>query len=219
MTAYEGGRGLSRRNRRVHRLGQRGVLNRRALGHLLVVVVTCGVVAGGLVASAPVSFAVGSTIQVDRLDDTAAGSACTAALNDCSLRGAVLFANAHPGTTTVAGTTISIPAGTYQLTIPGSSGGETNGLCGNPNVGDLEVAGNNTIISGAGAASTIIQQTTSDRVICANPNVVDDFVFHLSGVTVTGGRETSGVGGAGYVGGAYHNDTYFSDCKFSNNQI
>ena len=193
-------------------------MNRRGLRRLRVVAVTCVVAAGGVVTSAQPAAAVGPTIVVDRTDDTAAASACTAAADDCSLRGASLFANANPGTKSVPGTTISIPAGTYQLTIAGSPG-ETDGLCGDPNVGDLDFSGNHTIVMGAGAASTIIQQTTSDRVICANPDVVDDFVFHLSGVHVTGGRETTGVGGAGYVGGSFESVTSFSDCIFSNNQI
>jgi len=88
------------------------------------------------------------TITVDRLDDTAAAAACTAAGNDCSLRGAVIFANANPGTT------INVPAGTYQLTIDGNS---ELGNCGNAAIGDLDIAGNNTSIVGAGAATTVIQ--------------------------------------------------------------
>ena len=55
-------------------------------------------------------------IDVDRTDDAAVASACTAAPNDCSLRGAVAFANLIPGTT------INVPAGTYQLNIPGGAG-------------------------------------------------------------------------------------------------
>ncbi len=194
-------------------------MNHQVVRHFVVAAVTCLAVAGGVIGTAQPALAAGPTITVDRTDDTAAASACTAAANDCSLRGAVAFANANPGTKAVAGTTISIPAGTYQLTIAGSTGGETNGLCGNPNVGDLDISGNHTIIVGAGAATTIIQQTTSDRVICANPNVVDDFAFHVSGVHITGGRETTNVGGAGYVGGSFHSVTSFSDCIFSNNQM
>src|ERR1700694_5849824 len=57
------------------------------------------------------------SITVDRTDDTAAlaASLCTPAPNDCSLRGAIILANSIPGTT------IILPAGTYQLTIDGSS--------------------------------------------------------------------------------------------------
>src|ERR1043166_1420799 len=90
------------------------------------------------------------SITVDRTDDTAAASACTAAANDCSLRGAVSFATANPGTT------INVPAGTYSLSIPG---GATEGFNGDDSIGDLDVTGNNTAIIGAGAPTTIIQQT------------------------------------------------------------
>ena len=51
------------------------------------------------------------TINVDRTDDAAGASACTAAANDCSLRGAIAFANLSPGTT------INVPAGTYRLRV------------------------------------------------------------------------------------------------------
>src|SRR5678816_4325453 len=75
-----------------------------------------------------------ATINVDRTDDTAAASACTAAANDCSLRGAVAFANVNPGTT------INVPAGTYQLNIPG---GAPEGFTGNNSIGDIDIRGNN----------------------------------------------------------------------------
>ena len=52
-----------------------------------------------------------ATIDVDRFDDTAAASACTAAPGDCSLRGAMAFADANPATT------VNVPAGTYPLTV------------------------------------------------------------------------------------------------------
>src|SRR5262249_61897624 len=68
------------------------------------------------------------SITVDRTDDTAAASACTAAANDCSLRGAVSFANSNPGTT------IIVPAGTYQLTISGTG----EGFSGNNAIGDID---------------------------------------------------------------------------------
>lgn len=43
--------------------------------------------------------------------------ACTAAANDCSLRGAISHANANPGTDF----TIQVPAGTYFLGASGFS--------------------------------------------------------------------------------------------------
>jgi hypothetical protein len=132
-------------------------------------------------AAQPVNFPLPFVaIDVDRTDDTAAASACTAAANDCSLRGAVAFANVNPGTT------INVPAGTYQLNIAGIG----EGFTGNNSIGDVDIRGNNTIIAGAGAATTIIQQTTAnDRVLEVNPDLLANFNFSISDVTVTGGKE------------------------------
>src|SRR4051812_12349684 len=56
-----------------------------------------------------------TTLDVDRADDTASATACTVAPNDCSLRGAVIAANADLGATPV---TINLqPATTYNLTL------------------------------------------------------------------------------------------------------
>ena len=150
-----------------------------------------------------------ATIIVDRTDDAVAASACTAAANDCSLRGAVSFANLNPGTT------ISIPAGTYQLNIPG---GVTEGFSGNNSIGDLDVTANNTIITGAGAATTIIQQTApNDRVLEVNPNLLANFNFSISDVTITGGKETTAVGGGGIISGSINNTVSVTNCVFSGN--
>src|ERR1051325_5899701 len=150
-----------------------------------------------------------ATITVDRTDDAVAASACTAAANDCSLRGAVSFANLNPGTT------ISIPAGTYQLNIPG---GVTEGFSGNNSIGDLDVTANNTIITGAGAATTIIQQTApNDRVLEVNPNLLANFNFSISDVTITGGKETTAVGGRGLISGSIGNTMSVTNCVISGN--
>jgi hypothetical protein len=150
-----------------------------------------------------------ATITVDRTDDVAAASACTAAANDCSLRGAVAFANLNPGTT------ISVPAGTYQLNIPG---GATEGFSGNNSIGDLDVTANNTIITGAGAATTIIQQTApNDRVLEVNPNLLANFNFSISDVSITGGKETTAVGGGGIISGSIDNTVSVTNCVISGN--
>jgi len=134
-----------------------------------------------------------ASITVDRTDDVAAASACTAAANDCSLRGAVTFANSN------VGTTIVVPAGTYQLAI---AGGAPEGFSGNNAIGDLDIRGNNTTISGAGAATTIIQQTQpNDRVIEVNPFLDANFTTSISDVTISGGHETTGIGGGGIISG------------------
>ena len=150
-----------------------------------------------------------ASITVDRTDDTAAASACTAAINDCSLRGAVAFANANPGTTIV------VPAGTYQLNIAGGLG---EGFSGNNSIGDLDVLGNNTIITGAGSATTIIQQTQpNDRVLEVNPFLDANFNFSISDVTITGGKETTAVGGGGIIGGSIGNTMSVANCVISGN--
>ena len=150
-----------------------------------------------------------ATISVDRTDDAAAASACTAAANDCSLRGAVAFANLNPGTT------ISVPAGTYQLNI---AGGLPEGFSGNNSIGDLDVRGNNTTITGAGAATTIIQQTQpNDRVLEINPDLLANFNFAISGVTISGGKETTAVGGGGIVAGAIDNTVSVTNCIITGN--
>ncbi len=129
---------------------------------------------------------------------------------DCSLREAVVAANAAPGST------INVPANTYQLTINGNA---EAGFCQSPGTGDLDISGNNTTITGAGAATTIIQQTqTTDRVICVDQALAGNFTFNMSGVTITGGRETFAVGGGGMVSGAANDNTTVTNCVFSNNQ-
>ena len=149
-----------------------------------------------------------AAITVDRTDDAAAASACTAAANDCSLRGAVAFANTNPGTT------INVPAGTYQLNIAGTG----EGFSGNNSIGDLDIRGNNTIIAGAGAATTIIQQTTAnDRVIEVNPDLLANFNFTISDVTITGGKETTAVGGGGLITGSIGNNVTVTNCVITGN--
>jgi hypothetical protein len=187
-----------------------------ASSRLALLAVAAAVMIGLVFTAGPVqsAYAAGS-LTVDRTDDpavTASGvgaAACTAAANDCSLRGATLYANANPGTT------INVPAGTYPLTIDGTL---ENGLCYDERIGDLDIAGNNTIITGAGAAVTIIQQTRpNDRVICVDQNLVGNFNFSISGVTITGGRDTFGICGGGMVSGYPGDVTNVTNVIFSNN--
>ena len=148
------------------------------------------------------------SITVDRTDDVFSASACTAAANDCSLRGAVAFANLNPATT------INVPAGTYLLTINGSS----EGFNGDDSIGDLDITMTNTAIVGAGAATTIIRQTQpNDRVIEVNPFLDAAFVTSISGVTVTGGKETTAACGGGIVAGSIDNALTVTNSVISGN--
>ncbi len=149
------------------------------------------------------------TITVDRTDDNPSAFSCSAAANDCSLRGALEFANVNPGTT------VNVPSGTYQLTI---AGGALEGFNGDNTIGDLDVKASNTSISGAGAATTIIQQTQpNDRVIEVNPFLDANFNFTISGVTITGGSETTAVGGGGLISGSIDNTMTVTNCIISGN--
>ncbi len=157
---------------------------------------------------------VATAITVDTTTDNAALSACTGAAGDCSLRGAVAFSSIAANQPT----TINIPAGTYVLSIDGTA---ENGLCGNNSIGDLDIAGNGTSLVGAGAATTIIQQSTAnDRVICLDPTVAGGLSYSISGVTIAGGREfdNQSVGGGGLTGGAQNDNLTLTNVVLANNQ-
>src|SRR6185503_840334 len=102
----------------------------------------------------------------------------------------------------------------YQLNISGAG----EGFTGNNAIGDLDIRADNTIIAGAGAATTIIQQTTAnDRVIEVNPDLFAGFDFAISGVTVSGGKETTAVGGGGIISGSINNTLSVTNCIISGN--
>ncbi len=165
------------------------------------------------------SSAGAASFTVSRTDDPVPG-AC--AVGDCSLREAVNAANAAPGST------ITVPAGTYTLTIPGGDDAATN-----PNIGDLDMLAAMTI-NGAGVGSTFVQSGatpfsgihrifdnhSTNAVVISNmtirngyvdPTVDSSFagcvrntgVLTLSSVNVTGCLTRVGAGGVG----SFHNLT------------
>ncbi len=111
--------------------------------------------------------------------------------NDCSLREAVQAANTDTAVDKCkAGAgwdTISLPAGTYLLTLAGASE-DANAS------GDLDIITQSVTIRGAGAATTIIDGNDTDRVL----DVLDEGMLLLTDVTVTNGNttgKTSSYGG------------------------
>src|SRR5215213_834956 len=168
-----------------------------------------------------------TTITVDRTDDpSGAGlttaSACTAAGSDCSLRGAIQFANLPANNNT----TISLPANTYILSINGTGAGGCDGNT----VGDL--GANQTMsIVGAGAATTIIRQTGTgpandgDRVMCMNEPFTLSLIYNFSGFTMVGGRDGTAagtgtaLGGGGIIGGEKGNVLTMTNVVLANNQV
>jgi trimeric autotransporter adhesin len=138
------------------------------------------------------AHAAGAITVTTTVDEYGAGAAC-------ALREAVRTANdgANFGGCALSGTppfTINLPAGTYQLTIAGANNDDNA-------TGDLDFLVSGTALVGAGAASTIIQQTTADRVIDFNPTVASNFSGSLSNLRITGGNVGGTFGGGGIIYG------------------
>ena len=114
----------------------------------------------------------------DEVDANPGDGTCATVGSVCTLRAAIQEAN------TLAGAdTINIPAGTYLLSIAGTSEDASA-------AGDLDITGNVTII-GAGAASTIIDAGAIDRVF----HITGVFAVNISGVTIS--NALSGANGGG----------------------
>ncbi|MCL4262812.1 MAG: CSLREA domain-containing protein [Anaerolineae bacterium] len=123
-------------------------------------------------------FTVNST--ADATDAVPGDGVCETAPGNgiCTLRAAVRESNALAGADEII-----LPGGTYLLTIPGAN--ENNAA-----TGDLDIAGLLTI-SGAGAATTIIDANGLDRVL----DIQFQGSLSLHGVTVRGGFVNGGSGG------------------------
>ena len=130
-----------------------------------------------------------ATFSVTKTADTNDG-ACNA---DCSLREAIVAANAAAGADS-----ITLPAGTYTLTIANTGGTNEDASA----QGDLDVNDALTI-TGAGAATTIVQAGTTnsngiDKVFAFNPICSTAVSSSMSGVTVRFGRNTQPNGGGDF---------------------
>ena len=125
------------------------------------------------------TFTVNST--VDAQDVNPGDGVCADSAAACTLRAAVMEANALGGADTIV-----VPAGTYLLNIPGAN----EDLCA---TGDLDVTGNVTI-TGAGAATTIVDGNDLDRVldVFTGPVVI-------TGLTLRNGQITGVNGEAGVL--------------------
>lgn len=131
------------------------------------------------VAATPASAA---TYSVDLWNDDPSKDGCLLFVPaDCSLRGAVLKANANPGTDTIQlGRNVE-----YILTIVGSSENAAQ-------TGDLDLT-EDVYVVGRGAGISTVWQMATDRVFEVHPGVVAFFQL----LTVRGGNETYGGGGGG----------------------
>ncbi len=122
-----------------------------------------------------------ASFTVTKTADTNDG-ACN---GDCSLREAITAANASAGADT-----ITLPAGTYQLTLANGGGANEDSNA----TGDLDINDSLTI-NGAGSGFTIIQAGTNtsngiDKVIAANPTCASGVSVTITGVTIQYGRNT-----------------------------
>jgi CSLREA domain-containing protein len=120
-----------------------------------------------------------TTFNVTKTADTNDG-ACNA---DCSLREAIVAANANAGPDDVA-----VPAGSYVLSIAGTN--ENAGA-----TGDLDVSGD-LALTGAGAGSTTIVGNGADRVL----DVLSGASATVSDVTITNGGAVELGGGVRNAG-------------------
>ncbi len=145
---------------------------------------SCALVLAGAIIVAEARPAAALPFTVTQFDDPAPDGICDA---DCPLRDAILASNASVGADT-----ITVPAGTYTLSRPGSDDIAA--------FGDLDITGQVTI-TGAGAGSTTIDGngvTTNDRVFDIRPG--GDAT--ISGLKITGGQHPAEDGGGIKVGAA-----------------
>jgi hypothetical protein len=145
------------------------------------------------VAEPLITIEVAATYTVDRTDDNAGATACTAAANDCSLRGAVIKSNGNAGADTIllaAGTT-------YTLTL-GPFDDEFNFLGDQETTGDLDIF-DSTSITGGNRDTTIINMGTlvpasgginKDRVLEVNDFLRAQHAYNvtLSNLTIQNGN-------------------------------
>lgn len=133
----------------------------------------------------PVRAAPGAVLEitVDTTVDDYNLNACSASPNDCSLRGAIRYANDTPADSEIH---ITIPAGTYRL-----SGANKEDL----NVtGDLDIIHHEVYLEGAGRELTILNGAELDRIFDVHSGTVT-----VKGLTVTDGLAPAGDGGGGGI--------------------
>lgn len=112
---------------------------------------------------------------LDLIDDNLTDGKCHTTAETCTLRAAVMQANALSGTNT-----INLPAGVYTLTIP----------CANEDyavTGDLDIHSDLTI-NGTGADVTIVDGNQLNRVI----DIFNPAKPIISGMTIWNGTATIG---------------------------
>src|SRR5258705_1217703 len=117
-----------------------------------------------------------TTFTVDRTDDTAAATACTGASNDCSLRGAIIAANADLSADPVV---INLqPATTYNLTLANAT--QENAAA----TGDLDITTSLHSVTIVGGGSSGPNASIIDAAGLTSGNMRDR-VFQVTGSGVS----------------------------------
>jgi hypothetical protein len=117
-----------------------------------------------------------TTFTVDRTDDTAAATACTGAPNDCSLRGAIIAANADLSADPVV---INLqPATTYNLTLANAT--QENAAA----TGDLDITTTIHSVTIVGGGSSGPSTSIIDAAGLTS-GAMHDRVFQITGSSVT----------------------------------
>jgi hypothetical protein len=157
-------------------------------------------------------------LAVDRTDDVPTATACTAAANDCSLRGAILAANALAASASPEASTITLPAGTYALTQSSSCTYrlDDEGFTRTSSQLPLCINAEVTLV-GDGAETTVIDAGNLDGVIFVSA----DAVVGIEAITIRKGSATQpGFAGVGNRGGGVNNqgtltltDAVVRDCS------
>ncbi len=171
----------------------------------------------GMTALDTVNSQSGASFTVNRTDDPAVpvslSAVCVGVANDCSLREAIVKSNSI-ASTSANPNTISVPAGTYTLTI---------GRAASPNydarTGTLDVTQSVNIV-GAAQATTIIQAGTKGANDAGGPNGVDkvfsfneditvesDATVAVSNLTIQNGNNRGNISLTDGWGGAFDCDT------------
>jgi hypothetical protein len=132
---------------------------------------------GAVLKSSNLILPLTTAFDVDRTDDTAAATACTDADNDCSLRGAIIAANADLSADPVV---INLqPATTYNLTLTNAT--QENAAA----TGDLDITTTIHSVTIVGGGSSGPDATIIDAAGLTSGNMHDrSFQITGSGVTV-----------------------------------
>lgn len=199
------------------------------IGRWLLAVTLCfSLISAYVPVSGGVAFAA-TTFTVNAFNDTVdaalGNGTCADASNKCTLRAAIMEANALAGADTII-----LPAGTYTLSLANApAGSEENAAA----TGDLDILADVTIIGSNGnadglASATVIDAAGIDRVFEVNPDPWDKIInATFKAVTIQNGNR-AGSGDYAPGGGIYYEASdgvsaasagqlYIYNCVIANN--